>query len=210
MFGRAGHPKPLREDAWSEPPFGSLVLRKLKKSDKAEWHAVRLSSYDWLKPWEATVAPTAQGREPNGGTYDDYIRALNDAAKSGDSYMWGIFMDNQFAGQISLGSISYGSLRGAHVGYWVAKSAAGRGIAPTAVAMVMDYAFTELSLHRIEVNIRPENRASVRVAEKLGLRYEGLRKDYLHINGEWADHAAYAITASECPQGMMYRWRETV
>lgn len=209
MFARANHPKPMREDAWSEPPFGSLVLRKLKRSDRSAWQATRMSSYEWLKPWEATVAPVHGESAHHGGTYGDYVRALNHAAKAGESYMWGMFLDGQFAGQISLGSISYGSLRGAHVGYWVARSAAGRGVAPTAVAMVMDYAFTELKLHRLEVNIRPENTASTRVAEKLGLRVEGLRKKYLHIDGSWADHVAYAITVEECPQGMMNRWRET-
>lgn len=100
-----------------------------------------------------------------------------------------------------------GSLRSGVIGYWVSRSVAGRGVTPTAVAMVLDYAFQVLRLHRVEINIRPENGPSLRVVEKLGIRYEGLRKGYLHINGEWADHRSFAITQEEVGDGIMARWR---
>ena len=54
-----------------------------------------------------------------------------------------------------------------------------------------EYAFSELQLHRIEINLRPENEASRKVAEKAGYIYEGLRPKYLHINGDWRDHSTY-------------------
>jgi ribosomal-protein-alanine N-acetyltransferase len=65
-------------------------------------------------------------------------------------------------------------------------------------------------LHRVEVNIRPENRASLRVAHKLGFRPEGVRKNYLHIDGAWRDHATFAVTVEDAPQGLMPRWRSLV
>ena len=52
----------------------------------------------------------------------------------------------------------------------------------------------ELGLHRVEVNIRPENVASLAVVRKLGFRDEGLRARYLHINGAWRDHRTFALT----------------
>ena len=60
-----------------------------------------------------------------------------------------------------------------------------------AVNMVTDFAFNELALHRLEINIRPENEASIRVAEKCGYLYEGLRPRYLHIDGAWRDHHCF-------------------
>ena len=60
-----------------------------------------------------------------------------------------------------------------------------------AVNMVTDFAFNELELHRIEINIRPENEPSIRVAEKCGYLYEGLRPRYLHIDGAWRDHHCF-------------------
>ena len=63
------------------------------------------------------------------------------------------------------------------MGYWIGQSHAGRGIVPTAVAMATDYCLGTLGLHRMEINIRPENAASLRVVEKLGFRDEGLRAE---------------------------------
>jgi ribosomal-protein-alanine N-acetyltransferase len=73
--------------------------------------------------------------------------------------------------------------------------------------MAIDYCFRVLRLHRVEINIRPENTASLRVVHKLGLRPEGLRERYLHIDGDWRDHLAFAVTAEEVPDGLLARWR---
>ena len=93
--------------------------------------------------------------------------------------------------------IDWGSLRSASAGYWVAESCAGQGIVPFALAAACDHAFLVLGLHRVEVNIRPENTASLRVVEKLGFREEGLRRHYLHIDGKWRDHRSFALTSED-------------
>jgi hypothetical protein len=64
----------------------------------------------------------------------------------------------------------------ATLGYWVDSRRAGHGLAPTAVALATDFCFWDLGLHRMEINIRPENAPSLRVVEKLGFRDEGLRR----------------------------------
>ena len=92
------------------------------------------------------------------------------------------------------------------VGYWVDQARAGRGIAPTAVAMATDHCFEALGLHRMEINIRPDNGPSLRVVEKLGFRDEGRRERFLHINGEWADHRSFALTSEEVPGGLLAAW----
>jgi ribosomal-protein-alanine N-acetyltransferase len=83
---------------------------------------------------------------------------------------------------------------------------AGRGITPTAVALATDVCFSELRLHRMEICIRPENRASLRVVEKLGFRYEGLRRRFIHIDGDWRDHYAFALVREDVPEGVLQRW----
>jgi ribosomal-protein-alanine N-acetyltransferase len=56
---------------------------------------------------------------------------------------------------------------------------------------VVEYAFNELKLHRIEANIIPRNAGSIRAVEKAGFTCEGTSKKYLQINGVWEDHAHY-------------------
>jgi len=57
-----------------------------------------------------------------------------------------------------------------------------------AVKKVVDYAFTELKLHRIEGNVLPDNVSSLKVLDKNGFKYEGVSEKYLKINGVWRDH----------------------
>jgi ribosomal-protein-alanine N-acetyltransferase len=60
----------------------------------------------------------------------------------------------------------------------------------------------------MEICIRPENEPSLRVVEKLGFRYEGLRRRFIHINGDWRDHFCFALTVEELPQGVLRRWKD--
>jgi [ribosomal protein S5]-alanine N-acetyltransferase len=117
--------------------------------------------------------------------------------------------DGRLAGQLTVAGITLGSLRSANLGYWIDRRLAGRGVMPTAVALVTDHCFTAVGLHRVEVNIRPENRASLRVVEKLGFRDEGIRQRLLHIDGAWRDHRAFALTVEEVPGGLLRAWRTT-
>src|SRR5690606_10052944 len=68
--------------------------------------------------------------------------------------------EGRYVGHIILGNITRRAFGSAYVGYWVDSAVAGRGIMPTALALVVDHAFGPGGLHRVEVNIRPENRAS--------------------------------------------------
>jgi [ribosomal protein S5]-alanine N-acetyltransferase len=120
-----------------------------------------------------------------------------------------VLYDRTFVGQLNVSSVIRGSLHSASLGYWVDQRVAGRGVMPTAVALVTDHCFWSVGLHRVEVNIRPENIASRRVVEKLGFREEGLRRGFLHIAGDWRDHLSYALTRDEAADGLLRRWHAT-
>jgi ribosomal-protein-alanine N-acetyltransferase len=119
-----------------------------------------------------------------------------------------ITLDDRLVGQVTVGGITWGSLWSAHIGYWVDSRVAGQGVMPTAVALAGDHAFRVLGLHRLEINVRPENAASLRVVEKLGFRDEGVRRRFLHIAGDWRDHRTFALTTEEVPEGLLARWLE--
>jgi len=133
-------------------------------------------------------------------------RALARQARDGQSLPFVITYQGRLAGQLTIGNIVRGSFQSGYAGYWVDGRLAGRGIMPTALALAVDHAFGPAKLHRIEVNIRPENTASRRVVEKLGFREEGFHKRLLYIDGTWCDHIGYALTSEDLPRGVLNRW----
>ena len=157
----------------------------------AQWAANRESRYVCICNAHSVVTA---GQDP---AFRQVVRQFDREAAEGRLQPFVIQTEGQLVGQMHLFGIAWGSLRSACAGYWVAESVAGQGIAPLALAVACDHAFLMLGLHRVEVNIRPENSASLRVVEKLGFREEGLRRRYLHIDGEWHDHRSFAMTTED-------------
>ncbi len=181
---------------------GELELRPLSRRDGGAWREVRARNADWLIPWDATVPPGGITRPPS---FPGLVRQLRRAGRRGTSMPFAIVVDGRFRGQITVSNIVRGSAQFASVGYWLDQEVAGRGLAPRAVAMVIDHCFDAAGLHRIEIAIRPENTNSLRVVEKLGIAEIGLAPRYLHIDGEWRDHRLHAITREEAPTGVLRR-----
>ena len=189
-----------------------LVLRPLRLRDGPSWVEVRRRNVEWLRPWEATPPGVDDGfgRVPTStATFVTMTRRLRKEARRGRGLPFAVVSAGEFVGQLNVGGVTRGSLQSAHLGYWIDRAVAGRGIMPAAVALVTDHCFWAVGLHRIEVNIRPENTASRRVVEKLGFREEGLRRAFLHIEGAWRDHISYALTRDEVAGGLLARWRRT-
>nr|WP_157560926.1 GNAT family protein [Humibacter albus] len=181
---------------------GAVGIRPIRLRDARALEKELVDNRTWLRQWEAT--------SPHGpATFDTRasIRSLQSSARAGHGLPFVMEYDGQLAGQLNVSSITYGSLASATLGYWVAERFAGKGVTPTSVALATDYCFFQLGLHRMEICIRPENGPSLRVVKKLGFRYEGLRRRYIHINGDWRDHFCFALVVEEIPQGVLRRWR---
>jgi len=185
--------------------FDLVELRQLKKSDARRLQALLIKDRAWLSPWEAT---TPGIRYPIDAR--DLVRNLLYQQRKGTGLAFIIEVDGALAGQINVANILYGSVSSATVGYWIGKDFAGRGAMPIAVALTIDYLFDELGLHRVEIDIRPENEASLRVVEKLKLREEGLKERFIHIDGQWRDHRVFAITSEERKGSMLGRLDNTL
>ncbi len=185
--------------------FDLVELRQLKKSDARKLQALLIKDRAWLSPWEAT---TPGIRYPVDAR--DLVRNLLYQQRKGTGLAFIIEVDGALAGQINVANILYGSVSSATVGYWIGKDFAGRGAMPIAVALTVDYLFDDLGLHRVEIDIRPENEASLRVVEKLKLREEGLKERFIHIDGQWRDHRVFAITSEERKGSMLGRLDNTL
>ncbi|CCH77508.1 Ribosomal-protein-alanine N-acetyltransferase [Nostocoides japonicum T1-X7] len=189
---------PVRLEATS-PAGDRVVLRPLTAEDEPAYLTLRRENAAWLAPWDATQPNPA---EP-GRTYTQMLRTVDEEADAGRALPFGIEVGGSLAGQVNLSNIVMGSFRSCNAGYWIARAVAGRGVMPTALAAAADHAFFTVGLHRLEVNIRPENAASLAVVRKLGLRDEGIRERYLHIAGSWCDHRSFAVTVEELDGGRL-------
>jgi ribosomal-protein-alanine N-acetyltransferase len=196
----------LTERGLLDAPVG---LRPVQVKDAAVWRETRVRNAAWLRPWEPTNPETPLYRSSL-GPYIAMARTMRRDARQGLTLPWVITYGGRFAGQLTVGSVIWGSARSAQVGYWIDEACAGRGVTPTALAMAVDHCFFVVGLHRVEATIRPENHASRRVVEKLGFREEGLRRRSLHIDGLWRDHLCYALTVEDVQSGLLPRWRSAL
>ena len=170
---------------------GPLVLRPLRLRDRRAWREVRNRNKKWLSQWDATMPPEGQivgQRPPN---YNMMIRIMKKEAREGRALPFAIEFEGKFVGQLTVGGIWGGSSRGAFFGYWIDESVAGRGLMTKSVELAADYCLKTMLLHRIEINVRPENAASCAVALKAGFTKESYRPNYLHIDGDWRDHIGF-------------------
>ena len=152
-------------------------------------------------PWRDRHTPAA---------YRAMRRAAGRRARVGMSLPFALFVDGRLAGQVTVDNVVRGALRSGYLGYWIDRSVAGRGMASLAVALVCDHAFGAVGLHRVEADIRPENRPSQRLVERLGFQREGLLRRYLDIDGAWRDHVSYALLAEDLPRGVLAHWRDRI
>lgn len=199
MSAHPGWPAQLSE--------GRVGLRPMRRVDARAWSNLRRVNEQWLLPWEPTTV--ASWAEQNSrSAYLARLRQLRGQARRGELLPWAVTYEGRLAGQLTIGNIVRGSLQSGYAGYWVDGRLAGRGIIPCALAIAIDHCFGPAGLHRVEINIRPENVRSRRVVDKLGLREEALHRRLLYIDGAWQDHVGYAVTVEEVPpDGLLARWR---
>ncbi|MPZ61268.1 MAG: GNAT family N-acetyltransferase [Propionibacteriales bacterium] len=184
---------------------GRIGVRPIRLRDGRAWRRLRARNRSWLHEWDATLPP---GGEETASSYGRMVRQLRSSARAGRALPYVSTYDGAMVGQVGVHNIVWGSACFGQVSYWIDEAHAGREIVPTAVALLGDHCFRRLGLHRLEIAVRPENTASVRVAEKLGFTLIGMAPRYLHINGAWRDHHLYAVTVEDVPEGLLARWSQ--
>jgi ribosomal-protein-alanine N-acetyltransferase len=185
---------------------GPVVLRTIRRSDRKAWQRVRDRNASWLAPWEATRPP---GSELPPLSFRSMVGDLRRQARQGRCLPFVVEVGGELAGQVTVNNVVGGSARFASVGYWIDRRHAGHGHIPVAVSLATDYCWSVLDLHRMEIAIRPENTASLRVVEKLGFTEVGYAPRFLHIDGAWRDHRIFALTVEDVPGGLLRRLVQT-
>ncbi|MGE5085172.1 MAG: GNAT family N-acetyltransferase [Bacillota bacterium] len=115
------------------------------------------------------------------------------------TYRFGIFRkdDGVLLGTVALMDISRGIFQNAYLGYRIFNIYWEQGYATEACQAAMEIAFKKLKLHRVEAGIAPANKASIKVAKKLGLKKEGLSRRRIFNNKKWCDLILFAATTED-------------
>jgi ribosomal-protein-alanine N-acetyltransferase len=168
-----------------------MRLRPLVESDRAEFVRVRTVSEELFREWlparEKSLDELFEEELAKNRMEDRYLRLA------------GVTAHGRLAGFFNLNEIVRGVFQNAYAAWSVSAEVAGQGYGTEGTRGLFDLAFSEkgLALHRVQANIIPSNAPSLRLAEKVGMRREGLAERYLKIDGQWQDHVMYAKTVEE-------------
>ena len=158
-------------------------IRPLTSQDADELAALLVANREFLAPFEPDREEryyTAEGQR--------------ERIESGEQQTFAILDGTRIAGVVALAHIARGPFQSANLGYWVAQDLNDRGLATRAVAEMIEIAFGELGLHRLEAGTQVDNIASRRVLEKNGFEPIGIARRFLLIAGEWRDHLLFQLT----------------
>lgn len=164
---------------------GDITLRPLVARDAGDLFMLVEQHRAVLRKYMNWVDTTTAAADVN-----YYILSLDGFWKSGLSY--GVIIEGEMAGTVGFHHADLRNDR-TEVGYWLAPPFQGRGLAGRAVDLALDAAFQFTSVNRIDAKVNPENKASIKLLEKLGFVYEGLEREGIKFGSEYRDHRIYSL-----------------
>lgn len=165
----------------------SIALAPLAISDADELFAVTDANRDHLRPWMPWI-----GAVVSPGDSREFIRSVVDQRQRNDGYQCAIRVDGAIAGIVGHHRIDWGN-RLTSIGYWLAAEHQGKGIMTRSCEALIEFAFEELLLNRVEISAAVTNRRSLAVIERLGFFAEGVRREAEWVHDRYLDLKCYAI-----------------
>jgi ribosomal-protein-alanine N-acetyltransferase len=166
---------------------GRVYIRPPRAGDEWDFLALMRESRAFHRPWAS--APTDPAR---------FAAYLEDASRPDfEAYLVCRTEDDQIVGFFNVSQIARGSLQSAYLGYAAAERYSRQGYMREGLELVLQAAFLDLRLHRLEANIQPGNQASIALARGAGFQREGFSPRYLKIGGRWRDHERWALLADD-------------
>ena len=167
-----------------------MTLRLPGHEDWRAWAELRSDSAAFLQPWEPVWSEDHLSRR----AFTNRVYWARRAEAQGTALPLMLIrrQDNMLLGAITLDNIRRGPAQSAAIGYWIGQPHARQGYMREAIGALVQHAFGEMDLSRIEAACLPENTASRGVLERSGFKYEGVAQSYLQINGRWRNHVLYS------------------
>jgi ribosomal-protein-alanine N-acetyltransferase len=163
-----------------------VLVRSPVPADREEYLAAMRSSRKLHRRWLT---------EPTDETFDRLLRCVEDERYEP------LFVcrrnTGEIVGFINISEIVRGGFQSAYLGYGGVAAHAGQGYMREGLELVLERAFNELGLHRLEANIQPGNQASIALVQRCGFVREGFSERYLKVGGRWRDHERWAIRVEQ-------------
>ena len=169
-------------------------LRLFAEEDAGEILQLVKGNYEHLRPflhWVTIDYSLESARE--------FIRQAQKAAAENTSQTFGIFYHEKIVGVISFVKLNWNSKR-AEIGYWIDKNCEGKGIVTESCRVLINYAFEELGMNRIEIRCATENVRSRAVPERLNFKLDGILRQSEWRHTRFFDMAIYSMLAEEWKQ----------
>ncbi|MCP4449615.1 MAG: GNAT family N-acetyltransferase [Myxococcales bacterium] len=173
-----------------------LQLGMFEVGDSRELFAVVERNRPYLREWMPWLDISKTEEELR-----SFVQSSVDGYASGLCCRWALLVEEKIAGVISLEDVSVMHGR-AKIGYWQAKKHQGRGFITDAVRSVLRYGFEERNLNLIEIRAAVENRKSRAVAERVGMKLDGVLRQREWLYDHYVDLASYTLLSKE--------WRESI
>jgi ribosomal-protein-alanine N-acetyltransferase len=164
-----------------------VFIRRPTARDRDAFLALVRSSRSHLRPW--VDAPASRP------AFAAYLRRARRPTER--AFLVCRREDGTLVGVINVSQIFLGGFRSAYLGYYAGVSNTGQGYMSEGLRLVIRNAFSKLGLHRLEANVQPANRASLRLVRRVGFRREGFSPRYLKVLGRWRDHERWAVTIED-------------
>ena len=165
----------------------NVYLFEPSKECGPEFVEMTTSSRDFHNPW---IYPATDLRR-----FKSYLDRINKGHTHG--FFVGQQSDDSLVGVINVNDVVMGGFCSGSLGYFVDHRYMCQGYMTEALTLVLEQAFNNLELHRLEANVRPGNEASLALIKKLGFQKEGFSPSFLLIDGKWRDHERWAILAHD-------------
>jgi ribosomal-protein-serine acetyltransferase len=163
-------------------------LRLLEEADAEELYRLVDQNRDYLAEWMPwAAAQTLEGTAA-------FIQAALRRHADRNGFEMGLILDERTIGAAGFAGIDWVA-RATSVGYWLAEEHQGRGLMTRAVGALVDHAFGELELHRVEIQAAEGNRRSRAIPERLGFQQEGILREAECVGGRYLDLVVYGLLA---------------
>ncbi|MDE3056636.1 MAG: GNAT family N-acetyltransferase [Bacteroidota bacterium] len=183
-------PSPIRLHYPDNTP---AELRTFERSDAEALFALIEKNRSDLRTWLPWVDLNASVKDS-----EKFITNSAEQLHGGNGFQIGIWYKGELGGVIGFHPIDWMNLC-VMIGYWLGEEFRGKGLVTEAVRLLVNYAFTQYQLHRVEIKCATENHKSIAIPQRLGFTEEGTLREAERFSDHYVDLIVFSMLESEWP-----------